>query len=239
MVLQKNKQLDITHTVLLEAPPAIEVLGELSDSSSSGSSNIIYTPPEPRADNMTTPSDSKGPLPSMKASKATQTPDTSFTITTAAHGPIPTLQDPSSANISKREYIYFLPYPLPPNTEIPYSIHLPDKNPLNLPSHQFEPTSTVVLTSPNRTFVDIRIYKSFKSTEPNPNQGHAQKLDWAFAGTSSSVPITLPPSGPHHGKSQKRLEAETWENVTHSTWTHWVDSRGTWVSSCAGCGEDA
>ncbi|CAN9081838.1 unnamed protein product [Alternaria sp. RS040] len=177
------------------------------------------------ADNMTSLPDSKDPSPSTQASKATQTADSPFTIMTASHGPIPTLKDPSSANISKREYIYFLPYPLPPNTEVPYSIHLPDKNPLNLPSHQFEPTSTVVLTSPNHTFVDIRIYKSFKTTEPNPNQGHSQKLDWAFAGTSSSVPITLPPSGPHHGKSKKRLEEDTWKNVTHSTWTHWVDSR--------------
>ncbi|KAF1829610.1 hypothetical protein BDW02DRAFT_509584 [Decorospora gaudefroyi] len=118
-----------------------------------------------------------------------------------------TVNPATSANISIREYIYFLPYPLPPNTPIPYSIWLPDENPLDLPPCQFEPTSTVVLTSPNRTFIDVRVYKPFNITPGLlPNQGEVQRLDWAFAGTSSSVPVP-------------------WENVTHSTWTHWIDSR--------------
>ncbi|KAG9379659.1 HRI1 domain containing protein [Pyrenophora tritici-repentis] len=99
--------------------------------------------------------------------------DTYVTVTAANNNAIPVLADGNEPNISKREYIYFLPYPLPPDTEIPYSIHLPQKNPLNLPSHQFEPTSTLVLTSPKRIFVDIRIYKPFtmnNALEPPPQR---------------------------------------------------------------------
>jgi hypothetical protein len=235
MVLKNKDQLVAIQANAAEASLAIEASGGLSDQSNSSSDDIIYTPPEFTINDMTSLPDSEGTLPSLQANKAQEAADTSSAIISASHRPIPTLQDPSSANISKREYIYFLPYPLPPNTDIPYSIHLPHKNPLNLPSHQFEPTSTLVLTSPNHTFVDIRIYKSFKnldSTDSSPlpsaqslNRGNPQHLDWAFSGTSSSVPIILPPSGPHHGKSKKRLEEETWENVTHSTWTHWIDSR--------------
>jgi hypothetical protein len=134
----------------------------------------------------------------------------------------------SEANISVREYIYFLPYPLPPGTEIPYSIHLPDKDPLGLGTSTFEPTTTLVLTSPLKTFLDIRIYKPFTidATLASPNRGDSSHLEWAFSGTSTSVPISLPHSGAEHGKSQKRLEDETWKNLTHSAWTHWVDSRG-------------
>jgi hypothetical protein len=113
--------------------------------------------------------------------------------------------DPAkSANISIRTYIYFLPYPLPPNTPVPYSIHLPAKNPLNLPPTLFEPTSTLVLTSPCNTFVDLRF---LKPTTPSPNT--QLTLDWGFAGQSSSTPIEKP----------------GWPGASHSTWTHWVDSR--------------
>ncbi|KAJ4378176.1 hypothetical protein N0V83_001010 [Neocucurbitaria cava] len=125
-----------------------------------------------------------------------------------------------SANISVREYIYFLPYPLPAGTPVPYSLDLANNNPLNLPPHQFEPTSTLVLTSPNRTFVDIRFFKPFAPAHstPLPNQGgERERLEWAFAGTSASHAITLPETD--------NEEEESWEGVTHSTWTHWLDSR--------------
>ncbi|KAH6858946.1 hypothetical protein BKA58DRAFT_50911 [Alternaria rosae] len=223
-----------------EASPANEVSCDLSDQSSSSASLVIYTPPDSGTenDNMASTAGNKAASPSLPAGTGLEAGDMSFTITTT-HSPKPVLQDPSAANISKREYIYFLPYPLPPNTEIPYSIHLPHKNPLNLPSHQFEPTSTLVLTSPNHTFVDVRIYKSFSKLNKNKNantpslllstestnQGNSAHLDWAFAGTSTSVPVTPPPTGPQHGKSAKKVTNETWSNVTHSTWTHWLDSR--------------
>lgn len=121
---------------------------------------------------------------------------------------------PSAANISIREYIYFTPHPLPPGTPIPYSIGLPRRNPLNLPETCFEPTSTLVLTSPNNTFVDIRLFKPIhpSSTDDLPNKSEPGRLEWAFAGTSTSSPIALEPAG--------------WEGKTsHSAWTHWLDSR--------------
>jgi hypothetical protein len=66
-----------------------------------------------------------------------------------------------------------------------------------LPDAASEPTSTVVLTSPERRFVDIRILKHWD------NQS-STSLDWAFAGISST---------------------EIREGVSHSTWRHVVDSR--------------
>ncbi|KAH7088074.1 hypothetical protein FB567DRAFT_523635 [Paraphoma chrysanthemicola] len=157
-----------------------------SSASSSSSSEPLYTPPSPSSMSTTSASNTTMPAP--------------------PHG---------TANISVREYIYFLPYPLPPHTPVPYSIHLPAKNPLNLPPHQFEPTSTLVLTSPLNTFVDIRL---FKPTQPGhsalPTKSERERLEWAFAGTSVSAPIP----DPHGGE-------EPWKDVTKSTWTHWLDSR--------------
>jgi hypothetical protein len=98
-----------------------------------------------------------------------------------------------------------MPYPLPPKTPIPYSIHLPAKNPLNLPTTLFEPTSTIVLTSPRNTFIDLRFLKPV-SLSPDA----AVELEWGFAGRSSCVA-----SGKKKGKG-----------VMHSTWRHFVDSRG-------------
>ncbi|KAF1842209.1 uncharacterized protein K460DRAFT_370193 [Cucurbitaria berberidis CBS 394.84] len=146
-------------------------------------------------------------------------------LITATHGLAPN-HISAAANISIREYIYFLPYPLPPGTPIPYSIGLPNNNPLNLPPHQFEPTSTLVLTSPNRTFVDIRFYKPSNADVSTtlPNEGERKRLEWAFAGTSESQPISLPQdSKPSNERGDG--EEKTWEGVTHSKWTHWLDSR--------------
>ncbi|ORY63518.1 uncharacterized protein BCR38DRAFT_517016 [Pseudomassariella vexata] len=60
-----------------------------------------------------------------------------------------------------------------------------------------EPTSTLVLTSPQRRFVDVRLLL------PLPSVSEKQ-LDWAFAGTSE-----------HNAK----------EKPPHSVFRHWVDSR--------------
>lgn len=85
-----------------------------------------------------------------------------------------------------------------------------------------EPTSTLVLTSPRRYFVDIRILKealepleeSTTSAAAAPHQGRTlgrDQIDWAIGGTSASTtPIgtgSQPPA------------------VSHSTFRHWVDSR--------------
>lgn len=66
-----------------------------------------------------------------------------------------------------------------------------------IPASASEPTSTIVLTSPGRHFVDIRILVG-----PGPEAG---RLDWAFAGSSNS---------------ERAQEA----GVRHAVWRHWVDS---------------
>lgn len=82
-----------------------------------------------------------------------------------------------------------------------------------------EPTSTIVLTSPRRYFVDIRILKTALERQP---RGHGtsdatrdcfaiDQLDWAIGGTSVSETITR----------------DGGEQVAHSTFHHWVDSRTT------------
>lgn len=123
-------------------------------------------------------------------------------------------QSPSgSANISIREYIYFLPHPLPSGTPVPYTPGLPSTNPLNLAAQPFEPTSTLVLTSPGRTFIDLRYLKPIGKNESElPNAGESKRLEWGFAGSSSSSPS---PNSPH----------KKFGEFGHSTWEHWLDSR--------------
>ncbi|KAI0546235.1 hypothetical protein F4679DRAFT_418345 [Xylaria curta] len=65
-----------------------------------------------------------------------------------------------------------------------------------LPDAASEPTTTMVLTSPEHRFVDIRVLEDADDT--------GTSLDWAFAGISSS---------------------EIRNGVRHSTWRHVVDSR--------------
>ncbi|KAI1331070.1 hypothetical protein F5Y16DRAFT_360452 [Xylariaceae sp. FL0255] len=72
-----------------------------------------------------------------------------------------------------------------------------------LPDAESEPTSTMVLTSPERRFVDIRILNHDLMQARNPKS--LSNLDWAFAGISSS---TTQPNG-----------------TTHCKWQHVVDSR--------------
>lgn len=120
----------------------------------------------------------------------------------------------ANANISTRMYIYFLgPYPLPDGTPIPYTPQLHLSNPLNLSYDPMEPTSTLVLTSPASTFVDLRILKPLSTNAPAlPNTGGpAGRVEWAFAGTSFSHSIS--------GRED--------EDVTHSIWRHQVDTKYT------------
>ena len=69
-----------------------------------------------------------------------------------------------------------------------------------LPNAPSEPTSTLVLTSTARTFVDIRIPLEAPHLPENTNPSH---VEWAFAGRSTS-----------HATDGKHL----------SQWHHWVDS---------------
>ncbi|KAH6632445.1 hypothetical protein F5144DRAFT_593212 [Chaetomium tenue] len=85
-----------------------------------------------------------------------------------------------------------------------------------LPDEASEPTSTIVLTTPNRRFVDLRILKSDSSASatavpPDHVTLPLSRLDWAIAGTSSSSVI---PSRQEPGKE-----------IRHGQWAHWIDSR--------------
>jgi len=79
---------------------------------------------------------------------------------------------------------------------VPYTPGLPDRNPLDYPAQPFEPTSTLVLTSPAKTFVDVRVLKPVGKGEDGselPNEGGPrERLEWAFAGLSGSVVVEDP-----------------------------------------------
>ncbi|KAF2280223.1 uncharacterized protein EI97DRAFT_429978 [Westerdykella ornata] len=135
----------------------------------------------------------KSTPPSRSPSEGTTLQDTPPNMDTARPAsPCP----PGNTNISTRVYIYPLPYPLPPNTPIPYSTSLPHRNPLRLPYPPSEPTSTLVLTSPASNFVDLRFFKPRLLGEPelpnetSPTGEGSGRIEWAFAGQSVSVPFT-------------------------------------------------
>ncbi|CAM1509499.1 Fc.00g032380.m01.CDS01 [Cosmosporella sp. VM-42] len=76
------------------------------------------------------------------------------------------------------------------------------------PDEASEPTSTIVVTSPQRRFVDLRILRPEGVQGPWPTQLEklpTEQLEWGIAGTSSSW---------------KRDDG-----VTRSQWQHWIDSR--------------
>lgn len=76
-----------------------------------------------------------------------------------------------------------------------------------------EQTSTLVLTTPSSHFIDIRVYRDI--TQPNdpclflPSGTTTARLEWAFAGTSSS----------------QMVEDQSGNPVRVCRWEHWVDSR--------------
>lgn len=73
-----------------------------------------------------------------------------------------------------------------------------------------EPTSTLVLTSPRRHFVDIRPLKTALQGPASDCKLIAfDQLDWAFGGTSSSTSLSRPDG----------------TQVSHAVFCHWVDSR--------------
>ncbi|KAL1306035.1 hypothetical protein AAFC00_004163 [Neodothiora populina] len=80
-----------------------------------------------------------------------------------------------------------------------------------MPDAESEPTSTLVLTSSRKQFVDVRILKPTQHGEPElPREGGPMaRLEWGFAGHSHST-ISDPSSTPP---------------TVHSTWTHTIDSQ--------------
>lgn len=70
-----------------------------------------------------------------------------------------------------------------------------------------EPTSTIVLTTSRRYYVDIRMLKSDGNKNAKVEETFVG-LDWAFAGTSSTVRSPIPG-----------------DDATIVEWRHWIDSR--------------
>ncbi|PSK55905.1 Topoisomerase 1-associated factor 1 [Elsinoe australis] len=84
-----------------------------------------------------------------------------------------------------------------------------------IPGDPSEPTSTLVLTSSHRHFIDIRITKPTANEPDLPNEGGPfSRLQWAFAGTSCTTLIK-----PEHGTTTSLPSP-----VHHCVWTHWIDS---------------
>ncbi|KAH7045845.1 hypothetical protein B0J12DRAFT_741836 [Macrophomina phaseolina] len=103
-----------------------------------------------------------------------------------------------------------------------------------------EPTSTLVLTSPSNTFIDIRLLLPTPHTpaaeRPLPNTGGPlDRLDWAFAGVSESLPPIELPHAQQHASSfaplapidvaALRTDGEGVASVPRKRWRHVIDSR--------------
>ncbi|KAI6808075.1 hypothetical protein KC367_g6737 [Hortaea werneckii] len=85
-----------------------------------------------------------------------------------------------------------------------------------IPDPFSEPTSTLVLTSAAKRFVDIRVLKDSSLSQHSPSMTEDtdlkpfSALDWAFAGTSSSSVGSPDDNG---------------NAVAHCEWRHWIDNR--------------
>lgn len=87
----------------------------------------------------------------------------------------------ANGSISWREYIRWVSSPGPRIHSLPFILTY-----LKFPDAASEPTSTLVLTSPSRLYVDIRIFKPTKRGEPElPNEGELPPRSW---NTSTAAP---------------------------------------------------
>ena len=87
-------------------------------------------------------------------------------------------------SLSLRHYLRWLPDPVP----------------------EEDNTSTIVTTSNEHRFVDLRVFNQALSSEKIQS---LSQLEWGLAGTSSSVPA----------------KGSNGEEITHGVWKHWIDSR--------------
>ncbi|KAL1632787.1 hypothetical protein SLS56_003277 [Neofusicoccum ribis] len=103
-----------------------------------------------------------------------------------------------------------------------------------------EPTSTLVLTTPAATFLDTRLTLPTATTPPAaaplPNAGGPlARLDWAFSGSSESLPPADVPAAslaPLVAVDAGALAAQGgWLKVPRKRWNHVVDSRCAWGAS--------
>ncbi|KAK1511617.1 hypothetical protein CABS01_07575 [Colletotrichum abscissum] len=90
-----------------------------------------------------------------------------------------------------------------------------------IPDEASEPTSTIVLTSPQRRFVDLRILKQTPTVDGVQDTHGIERLEWGIAGTSSSSTRT----------------DDQGAEVRHSRWEHWIDSRTTEPENAADEGD--
>lgn len=74
-----------------------------------------------------------------------------------------------------------------------------------------EPTSTIVLTSKDSHFVDLRILREKWDQEKGQETNSEACLDWAFAGKSKTTPVD---------------DSDVAKGIkSHTVWTHWIDSK--------------
>ena len=82
-----------------------------------------------------------------------------------------------------------------------------------MPGEAAEPTSTIVLTSKDLHYVDIRIFKQkWLEEEQRKDTQTSECVEWAFAGTSRT-----------------KKDAKTGDGAgsrSHTVWDHWIDSKG-------------
>ncbi|KAF2813929.1 uncharacterized protein BDZ99DRAFT_567642 [Mytilinidion resinicola] len=88
-----------------------------------------------------------------------------------------------------------------------------------------EPTSTLVTTSKENYYVDIRIYKRLHLSDPElplPNNGGPiHRLEWAFAGLSESWAVNADTDSLSHSLAPTSSNAPQPKNAR---WWHWLDS---------------
>ncbi|CAF9928970.1 MAG: hypothetical protein ALECFALPRED_004183 [Alectoria fallacina] len=77
-----------------------------------------------------------------------------------------------------------------------------------LPAEPEEPTSTIVLTSKDSYFIDVRILRGKLEQEKNQEANTESCLNWAFA-----------------GKSHTTFSQDSSKQLSHTVWDHWIDSR--------------
>lgn len=76
-----------------------------------------------------------------------------------------------------------------------------------VPGEPEEPTSTIVLTSKDSYYVDVRVFRDKLEEEKNKEANTEGCLQWAFAGKSHTTVSKDPSSQP-----------------SHTVWDHWIDS---------------
>lgn len=82
---------------------------------------------------------------------------------------------------------------------------------LQVPGEPEEPTSTLVLTSKDCYFVDVRILKDKYEEEKSKEENTEACIQWAFAGRSYTV--------------TKGTKKDGMTQSSHTVWDHWIDSK--------------